>query len=119
MLQGLGQNLAFGIMVGALYGLVALGLSLIFGVTKFLNVAHGELMMFGGYATFWAFSLLGLDPFLSIPIAIVFLLLIGGILYLLVFSRTAKLAEESMIMFTLLVVFGLSVLMHFMSLFFV
>jgi branched-chain amino acid transport system permease protein len=116
MLQGLGQNLAFGIMVGALYGLVALGLSLIFGVTKFLNVAHGELMMFGGYATFWAFSLLGLDPFLSIPIAIVFLLLIGGILYLLVFSRTAKLAEESKIKNTLLVAFGLSVILQNLAL---
>ena len=116
MLQGLGQNLAFGIMVGALYGLVALGLSLIFGVTKFLNVAHGELMMFGGYATFWAFSLLGLDPFLSIPIAIVFLLLIGGVLYLLVFSRTAKLAEESKIKNTLLVAFGLSVILQNLAL---
>lgn len=116
MLQGLGQNLAFGIMVGALYGLVALGLSLIFGVTKFLNVAHGELMMFGGYATFWAFSLLGLDPFLSIPIAVVFLVLIGGILYLLVFSRTAKLPEESKIKNTLLVAFGLSVILQNLAL---
>ncbi len=116
MLQGLGQNLVFGIMVGALYGLVALGLSLIFGVTKFLNVAHGELMMFGGYATFWAFSFLGLDPFLSIPIAIVFLLLIGGILYLLVFSRTAKLPEESKIKNTLLVAFGLSVILQNLAL---
>lgn len=64
MLVPLGQNLAYGILVGALYGLVALGLSMVFGVTKFLNVAHGELLMFGGYASFWAFSLLGLDPFL-------------------------------------------------------
>jgi branched-chain amino acid transport system permease protein len=112
MLQGLGQNLAFGLLVGALYGLVALGLSLIFGVTKFLNVAHGELLMFGGYASFWAFSLLGLDPFLTIPISIVFLLLIGALLYMLVFSRTAKLPEESKIKNTLLVAFGLSVILQ-------
>lgn len=116
MLQSLGQNLAFGILVGALYGLVALGLSLVFGVTKFLNVAHGELLMFGGYASFWAFSLLGLDAFLSIPIAIVFLFLIGTILYKLVFSRTVKMPEESKIKNTLLVAFGLSVILQNLAL---
>jgi branched-chain amino acid transport system permease protein len=102
--------------VGALYGLVALGLSLVFGVTKFLNVAHGELLMFGGYASFWAFSLLGLDPFLTIPITIIFLLLIGAILYKLVFSRTVKLPEESKIKNSLLVAFGLSVILQNLAL---
>jgi branched-chain amino acid transport system permease protein len=112
MLHSLGQNLAYGLLVGALYGLVALGLSLIFGVTKFLNVAHGELIMFGGYASFWAFSLLGLDAFLTIPLTIVFLFLIGALLYKLVFSRTVKLPEETKIKNTLLVAFGLSVILQ-------
>jgi branched-chain amino acid transport system permease protein len=116
MLEGFGQNLVFGILVGALYGLVALGLSLIFGVTKFLNVAHGELLMFGGYASFWAFSLLGLDPFLTIPITIIFLLLIGALLYKLVFSRTVKLTDESKIKNSLLVAFGLSVILQNLAL---
>jgi branched-chain amino acid transport system permease protein len=116
MLQSLAQNLVFGLLVGALYGLVALGLSLIFGVTKFLNVAHGELLMFGGYATFWAFSLLGLDPFLTIPLTVVFLLLIGAVLYMLVFSRTANLPEETKIKNTLLVAFGLSVILQNLAL---
>ncbi|MEW6405952.1 MAG: branched-chain amino acid ABC transporter permease [Chloroflexota bacterium] len=116
MLEGLAQNLAFGLLVGALYGLVALGLSLVFGVTKFLNVAHGELLMFGGYASFWAFSLLGLDPFLTVPVTIIFLLLMGALLYRLVFSRTAKLPEESKIKNTLLVAFGLSVILQNLAL---
>ena len=116
MLADLGQNLVFGILVGALYGLVALGLSLVFGVTKFLNVAHGELLMFGGYASFWLFSLLGLDPFLTIPITILFLILIGALLYQLVFSRTVKLPEESKIKNTLLVAFGLSVILQNLAL---
>ena len=115
-MQAFGQNLAFGILVGALYGLVALGLSLIFGVTKFLNVAHGELVMFGGYASFWAFSLLGIDPFLSIPLSMLCLFLIGAILYKLVFSRTVKLPEESKIKNTLLVAFGLSVILQNLAL---
>jgi branched-chain amino acid transport system permease protein len=116
MFQALSQNLVFGILVGALYGLVALGLSLVFGVTKFLNVAHGELVMFGGYASFWAFSLLGLDPFLTIPITIVFLLILGAVVYKLVFSRTIKLPEESKIKNTLLVAFGLSVILQNLAL---
>jgi branched-chain amino acid transport system permease protein len=116
MLEGFGQNLVFGLLVGALYGLVALGLSLVFGVTKFLNVAHGELLMFGGYASFWAFSLLDMDPFLTIPITIVFLFLIGALLYKLVFSRTVKLPEETKIKNTLLVAFGLSVILQNLAL---
>jgi branched-chain amino acid transport system permease protein len=116
MIQSLGQNLVFGLLVGALYGLVALGLSLIFGVTKFLNVAHGELVMFGGYACFWAFTALGVDPFISIPISMLFLFLLGALLYWLVFSRTVKLPEEAKIKNTLLVAFGLSVILQNLAL---
>jgi branched-chain amino acid transport system permease protein len=116
MFQALCQNLVFGLLVGALYGLVALGLSLVFGVTKFLNVAHGELLMFGGYASFWLFSLLGVDPFLTIPFTMIFLFTIGAVLYKLVFSRTVKLPEESKIKNTLLVAFGLSVILQNLAL---
>ena len=77
MAEALVQNIVFGILVGALYGLAALGLSLVFGVTKFLNVAHGELLMFGGYATFWLFKLLDLNPFISLPLNILFLVFSG------------------------------------------
>ena len=73
MLVAVTQSLVFGLLVGALYALAAVGLSLVFGVTKFLNVAHGEFLMFGGYASFWLFTLLGVDPFASIPMSILFL----------------------------------------------
>jgi len=112
----LGQILVFGILVGALYGLVALGLSLVFGVTKILNVAHGELVMLGGYASFWAFSQLGLDPYLTIIISFVSLFLIGAFLYRLIFSRTVKLPEETKIKNTLLVAFGLSIILQNLAL---
>jgi branched-chain amino acid transport system permease protein len=102
--------------VGALYGLVALGLSLIFGVTKFLNVAHGELVMFGGYASFWAFSLAGIDPFLSLPLTIFMLFIVGAILYKVVFSHTVKLVEETKIKNTMLVAFGFSVILQNLAL---
>lgn len=112
MSMALAQSLAFGVLVGALYGLAAVGLSLVFGVTKFLNVSHGELLMFGGYAAFWAFALWGLDPFLSLPLTILFLVLIGLILYGLLFSRMVKLPDETKIQNTLLIGFGLSLILQ-------
>jgi branched-chain amino acid transport system permease protein len=112
MLEPLVQNLVFGVLVGALYGLAAVGLSLVFGVTKILNVAHGELLMFGGYASFWAVTLLGIDPFLSIIPAVLFLAVIGYILYKLIFSRLVKLDESVKIQNTLLVGFGLSLILQ-------
>jgi len=116
MLEPMFQNFVFGILVGALYGLAAVGLSLVFGVTKFLNVAHGELLMFGGYASFWLFRLLGLDPFASLPMTIIFLLLIGAILYKLIFSHMVKLTEENKIKNTMLVGFGLSLILQNLAL---
>jgi branched-chain amino acid transport system permease protein len=112
MLVPLAQSLTFGVLVGALYGLAAVGLSLVFGVTRFLNVAHGELLMFGGYSAFWAFTLWGIDPFLALPLTIVFLVLIGLVLYIVIFSRMVKLPEEIKIQNTLLVGFGLSLILQ-------
>ena len=112
MLEPLVQNVVFGVLVGGLYGLAAVGLSLVFGVTKILNVAHGELLMFGGYASFWAVTLLGVDPFLSIIPAVIFLAVIGFILYKLLFTRLVKLDESVKIQNTLLVGFGLSLILQ-------
>jgi branched-chain amino acid transport system permease protein len=115
-LQPIAQNLAFGILVGALYGLAAVGLALVFGVTKFLNVAHGELLMFGGYASFWVFTTLGLDPFLTIAPTVLFLVAGGLLLYRLLFVRMVKLNEETKIKNTLLVGFGLSLILQNLAL---
>jgi branched-chain amino acid transport system permease protein len=115
-MQPLAQNLVYGILVGALYGLAAVGLSMVFGVTKFLNVAHGELLMLGGYASFWLFTLWRVDPFVSLPLAIVFLLVVGAVLYKLLFARMVKLTEGVKIQNTLLVGFGLSLILQNLAL---
>lgn len=112
MFDALAQNLVYGILIGALYGLAAVGLSLVFGVTKFLNVAHGEFLMLGGYASFWLFTLWKVDPFVSLPVAIVSLLVIGAIFYRLLFSRMVKLTEGVKIQNTLLIGFGLSLILQ-------
>ena len=57
----LAQQIVLGLLLGGLYGLAAAGLSLVFGVLKVLNVAHGELIMLGGYGAYWLFALLGLE----------------------------------------------------------
>jgi branched-chain amino acid transport system permease protein len=112
MIEAVVQNLVFGILLGALYGLAAVGIAMVFGVTKFLNVAHGELLMFGGYATFWLFNLFHIDPFLSLPLTIIFLLLIGVVLYQLLFVRMVKLPEEDKIKNTMLIGFGLTLILQ-------
>jgi branched-chain amino acid transport system permease protein len=116
MLETLPQNLVFGLLVGALYGLAAMGLSLVFGVTKFLNVSHGELLMYGGYSAFWLFTLLHIDPLVSLPLTILFLILIGYVLYRLLFARMVKLTEDLKIKNTLLIGFGLSIILQNLAL---
>ena len=68
--------------------------------------------MLGGYASFWIFKLLGIDPFLSIPLTILVLLIIGFILYKLVFSRMVTYGVDNKIKNSLLVGFGLSVVLQ-------
>jgi branched-chain amino acid transport system permease protein len=57
---------------------VAIGLTLIYGVMLILNFAHGEFLMLGMYVSFWAFTLLGLDPYLAVPIAALFIFALGA-----------------------------------------
>src|SRR2546427_1234143 len=75
------QNAIFGLLIGGLYGLGAVGLSLVFGVLRMLNVSHGELIMLGGYASFWLFTLWRGDPVLSMLVAGPALFLVGGLLF--------------------------------------
>jgi branched-chain amino acid transport system permease protein len=105
----LAQNLVSGLLVGGLYGLAAVGLSLVFGVTRILNVSHGELLMIGGYTAFWLFKLFHVDPFLGLPLAILLLVLLGLVLYKGIFARMTKLGEEPKIKSTMLVGFGLGI----------
>ena len=55
------QTLVFGVFVGGIYGIAAMGLALVFGVLKIMNIAHGELLMLGGYVSFWVFTTWGMD----------------------------------------------------------
>ena len=58
--------LVFGLLLGGIYGLVSIGLNLIFGVVRIVNFAQGELVMFGMYGSYYAYAFLGIDPYLSV-----------------------------------------------------
>lgn len=107
MTQLILQSAVSGLLVGGIYGLVALGLALAFGVLKVLNVAHGELLMLGGYAAFFAFSVWGVDPFVAIPFVFVALFLFGVFLYQVLFRFVTRFEIETRIKNSLLISFGL------------
>lgn len=107
MTQLILQSAVSGLLVGGMYGLVALGLALAFGVLKVLNVAHGELLMLGGYVAFFAFSLWGIDPFVSLPLVFITLFLFGIVLYQVLFRFVVRFDIEKRIKNSLLISFGL------------
>lgn len=102
----LGQVFVFGIFIGALYGLAAIGFSFVFGVMKVLNIAHGSLLMLGAYGSFWLFSLCHIDPYLSIPVVAIGVFLIGLAMYRGLLASLIKLPETLKINTSLLVAFG-------------
>ena len=102
------QIIVYGIITGAFYGLAAVGLSLVFGVMRYMNIAHGSFLMIGGFAAYWLFHLLKLDPFVSIPLVMVILFAIGAALYKGLFSHLDKLPEGLKINNSMLVGFGLT-----------
>ncbi len=106
------QNAVFGLLLGGLYGLGAVGLSLVFGVLAVLNVAHGELIMLGGYVSVWLFTLWRVDPFVSVLVAGPALFLVGAVLFRLFFRRLVSYAEEDRIKTSILIGFGLALVVQ-------
>lgn len=64
------EDMINGVLMGSIYGLTAMGLTIIFGVLKVINFAHGSLLMVGMYAAYWAISLTGVHPYLALLIVI-------------------------------------------------
>ncbi len=63
------QSVLSGVLEGGNYALYALGLAFVFGIMRIINLAHGELVVLGGYVAYWALRLCGVDPLLSLPVA--------------------------------------------------
>jgi branched-chain amino acid transport system permease protein len=89
-----------------------MGLALVFGVLKILNIAHGELLMLGGYVSLWVFQTLGMDPFVSLAVVIPVLFVIGLGLDRAVYRHIVRLLGEEKIKNSLLVSFGLTLVLQ-------
>jgi len=81
------QQIVNSLLIGSVYSLVAIGLTLIWGVMNIINFAHGDFLMIGMFISFWLYTLYGLDPLLSIPICAVGLFLLGMLIYRFIVSK--------------------------------
>jgi branched-chain amino acid transport system permease protein len=104
-----GQTLVNGILLGGLYALVAVGLSLVWGITNILNFAHGGMIMLGAYITFWLFQLYGVDPFLSVPISMAAMFVFGLVVHRVLLTRVLRRAD--FVFLVLLLTFALEMFM--------
>src|SRR4029434_10050661 len=95
------QAAVSGLLLGGVYGLVACGLSLIFGVLRIINFAHGAVMMLGMYATYWLFTLGGIDPYVSIVLGGPLFCLVGMLVQRVVIEPNRLAAEHNQLLLTL------------------
>ena len=109
----LGSSIS-GVFLGSIYALVALGLTLIYGVLHIINFAHGSLLMLAMYAVFFLWNILGIDPYLAM-----FIVVTGGFLFGYALQRTViGKAGHGKDEITLLVMLGVSIVMENTALFF-
>ena len=97
--------LVVGIFIGSIYGLIAVGLSLVYGVMRVVNIAHGEFVMLGAFLTFFGWTLLGINPLLSIFIALILLFFFGLIIHQYLVDKVIGKPMLSSLMLT----FGISI----------
>jgi branched-chain amino acid transport system permease protein len=108
ILLDLTNTILMGLLLGGLYALIALGLSLVFGVMKMINVAHGDLILFGTYFAYAAMTLLGIDPILSLIAGVPLLSVIGFGIQRYLMSRAFGRSMEA----PLLIAFGISLMLQ-------
>jgi branched-chain amino acid transport system permease protein len=102
------QVLVSGLLIGLIYALVAIGLTLIFGVMDIVNFAHGEFLMLGMYTSFWGVALWRLDPVVTLPATAVLLFALGVLVFHVVIRRILWAPMLSQIFTT----FGLMILLR-------
>ena len=103
------QGVVNGVLLGGLYALMALGLALVWGVLNIVNLAHGAFIMLGGYACYYLFSGLGIDPFAALPLAMLALFVFGYVLQ----RNLLNLVIRAPMFNTLLLTFGIDVVLTY------
>jgi branched-chain amino acid transport system permease protein len=95
------QALISGILIGGVYALIGIGLTIIFGVMRVINFAHGDIQMVGMYITFFLFTLMHVDPFVSILITGPLMFLFGAILQRVFINRVLGALPQNQILLTI------------------
>jgi branched-chain amino acid transport system permease protein len=104
--MAVGQVLVNWLLLGSLYGAVALGFSLVWGIMNIVNLAHGAFIIVGAYTAFWLYTQLHIDPYISIPLTMAVLFIIGWIVQYVAINRVIR----APLLVTFLLTFGLNLL---------
>jgi branched-chain amino acid transport system permease protein len=108
------QVIINGLLKGGLYALMAMGMSMIWGVMNIINIAHGSFIMLGAYVTYWLFTGFGMDPFVSLPLSMAIIFLLGWVIQ----KYLINLVVQADIFITLLLTFGIELLINNFALLF-
>src|SRR5262249_7211113 len=103
-----------GVLTGALYAMIAIGLTIVFGVMRIINLAHGEMVMLGMFGAYWSYALWGIDPFVSVIIWAPLLFVAGMLIYRFLLKEVIPKGELNTLLYTA----GLSLLIANLALFF-
>ena len=103
-----------GVLLGGVYALIALGLTLIYGVLHIINFAHGSLLMLALYGVFFLVALTGVNPYLALPILTLGFFALGYLLQRSVISKASHGRDENVLLVTL----GISIIIENLALFF-
>ena len=94
------QSLVSGVLTGALYAMIGIGLTVVFGVMRIINLAHGEMVMLGMFGAFWGQKLWKLDPFVSLLVWTPLMFVAGVLLYRLLLRRIIPGGELNTLLYT-------------------
>ena len=107
------QSLVSGVLTGALYAMIGIGLTVVFGVMKIINLAHGEMVMLGMFGAFWGQALWKLDPFVSLVVWVPVMFIAGMLVYRFLLRKIIPGGELNTLLYTA----GLSLLIANLALF--
>ncbi|OGO17861.1 MAG: hypothetical protein A2Z02_00785 [Chloroflexi bacterium RBG_16_48_7] len=106
--SGLLSPIIIGLLYGGLYAMIALGLSMVFGVMRLINLAHGDLVILGSYLSFTLWSYLGFDPIVSLILTIPVLFGLGFVIQQYLMRRAFAISAEA----PLIIAFGISLILQ-------
>ena len=113
-METLVQSIVSGLLTGSLYAMIAVGLTIVFGVMRIINMAHGEMVMLGMFGAYWGYTLWKIDPFVSALLWVPLMFVFGAGVHRLLLRKIIPRGELNTLLYTA----GLSLLIANLALFF-